>query len=236
MANSKALAQALDLESFSKDIKNGLYFKSNIPQGAGIGSSGALCAAIYDRYALVDKELDSERLSEVLDHMALMESFYHGSSSGLDPLISYAQRPVAVENRNKVKLVEFSPERPDLFLINTKTSRKTSPLVQKFLQMCEEEEYSNKVKEFTKLSDLAIESFLSCDVPRFESSIYEISKWQFLNLRPMVCESVAELWLEGLESKEFFVKLCGAGGGGHYLVYKKSPEASLGQETLKIKF
>ena len=29
----------------------GLYFESTIPQGFGIGSSGALCAAIYDRYS-----------------------------------------------------------------------------------------------------------------------------------------------------------------------------------------
>ena len=34
-----------------EDLAKGLYFDSSIPQGYGIGSSGALVAAIYDRYA-----------------------------------------------------------------------------------------------------------------------------------------------------------------------------------------
>ncbi len=32
-------------------LKTGLYFDSSIPQGYGVGSSGALVAAIYDKYA-----------------------------------------------------------------------------------------------------------------------------------------------------------------------------------------
>ena len=30
------------------DIKENLYFNSNIPQGYGLGSSGALIAAVYE--------------------------------------------------------------------------------------------------------------------------------------------------------------------------------------------
>ena len=102
--------------------------------------------------------------------------------------------------------------------------------------MCEEPEYDQKVKDFIALSNEAIDSFLSGDSQTFERNVYEISKWQFLNLRPMVCDQVSELWLEGLESKKFFLKLCGAGGGGHYLVYKTDPDVSLNFEALKIKF
>ena len=36
--------------AFENDLNNGLYFDSSIPQGFGVGSSGALVAAIYDRY------------------------------------------------------------------------------------------------------------------------------------------------------------------------------------------
>src|SRR6056300_629388 len=42
----------LDLQRFNKDIGKNLFFESTIPQGFGIGSSGALCAAIYQRYAV----------------------------------------------------------------------------------------------------------------------------------------------------------------------------------------
>ena len=40
-----------DWLKINKDIANSLFFKSNIPQGYGLGSSGALVAAFYDRYA-----------------------------------------------------------------------------------------------------------------------------------------------------------------------------------------
>ena len=39
-----------DLSSFEFDISQGLYFDSTIPQGYGVGSSGALVAAIFARY------------------------------------------------------------------------------------------------------------------------------------------------------------------------------------------
>ena len=40
-----------NLASFKKDIADGMYFDSSIPQGYGVGSSGALVASIYDKYA-----------------------------------------------------------------------------------------------------------------------------------------------------------------------------------------
>ena len=42
----------IDLERLKEDLEKGMYFKSSIPQGFGIGSSGALCAAVYDNYAV----------------------------------------------------------------------------------------------------------------------------------------------------------------------------------------
>ena len=43
----------LDLRRFEMELNAGLYFDSNIPSGYGVGSSGALVAATYDRYKLV---------------------------------------------------------------------------------------------------------------------------------------------------------------------------------------
>jgi len=41
-----------DLAALNLDLEAGMYFDSSIPQGYGVGSSGALVAAIYDKYAL----------------------------------------------------------------------------------------------------------------------------------------------------------------------------------------
>ena len=37
----------INTDKLFKDISKGLFFESNIPQGYGLGSSGALVAAIY---------------------------------------------------------------------------------------------------------------------------------------------------------------------------------------------
>src|SRR5690606_10140492 len=82
-----------DLVSLKNDIENGMYFDSSIPQGYGVGSSGALVAAIYDRYAqnkiTVLENLTREKLLQLKTIFGQMESFFHGKSSGLDPLNSY---------------------------------------------------------------------------------------------------------------------------------------------------
>ena len=40
-----------NLTVLKQDVNSGMYFDSSIPQGYGVGSSGALVAAIYDKYA-----------------------------------------------------------------------------------------------------------------------------------------------------------------------------------------
>ena len=40
-----------DWKTLESDLNQKMYFDSSIPQGYGVGSSGALVAAIYDQYA-----------------------------------------------------------------------------------------------------------------------------------------------------------------------------------------
>ena len=51
MSEASKLSVEFDLDQLFADIEQGMFFESTIPQGFGVGSSGALCAAIYDRYA-----------------------------------------------------------------------------------------------------------------------------------------------------------------------------------------
>ena len=51
LQSEKSDLVAFDLMGLNKDIEAGMYFDSSIPQGYGVGSSGALVAAIYDKYA-----------------------------------------------------------------------------------------------------------------------------------------------------------------------------------------
>ena len=83
---------AFNLDQLQQDINAGMYFDSSIPQGYGVGSSGALVAALYDKYAqdkiTVLENLTRDKLLKLKSIFSEMESFFHGKSSGLDPLNS----------------------------------------------------------------------------------------------------------------------------------------------------
>ena len=119
-----------DITSFEFGISQGLFFDSTIPQGYGVGSSGALVAAIFDRYEQeVHSSLDISKLKKIFSQM---ESHFHGASSGVDPLISYLNSPILIKSKNElgpVMLPKFAKGAGGIFLLNTKRSRKTEPLV-----------------------------------------------------------------------------------------------------------
>ena len=50
LINIDQLLCVLDVKRFKNELSKGLFFKSNIPTGYGVGSSGALCAAVYDTF------------------------------------------------------------------------------------------------------------------------------------------------------------------------------------------
>ena len=96
-----------DLKTLQADVENGMYFDSSIPQGYGVGSSGALVAAIYDKYAqnkiTVLENLTREKLLILKTIFSQMESFFHGKSSGLDPLNSYLSIPILINSKDNIE-------------------------------------------------------------------------------------------------------------------------------------
>ncbi|MCF8058519.1 MAG: mevalonate kinase [Bacteriovoracaceae bacterium] len=206
-----------DVSSFSFDVGQGLFFDSTIPQGYGVGSSGALVAALYDRYGqkYVENDLD---ISTLKARFALMESHFHGSSSGFDPLVSFLNRSILKKRDEGLLTIQFD-ENPDatgaLFLLNTGRSRKTEPLVNLFLEKCKSEEFSYLCeKELTPITNHCIDSFLNHDSISLWEHFLLLSRFQFEHFRPMIPKLYIDLWEQGLESKDYLLKLCGAGGGG----------------------
>src|SRR5690606_5222108 len=98
---------SFDMKALERDIAAGMYFDSSIPQGYGIGSSGALVAAIYDRYAqdkiTVLENLTRDKLLRLKEIFGKMESFFHGKSSGLDPLNSYLSLPILINSKDNIE-------------------------------------------------------------------------------------------------------------------------------------
>lgn len=226
-AHSSALAQiaVLDTASFRRDVARGLIFRSNIPSGYGLGSSGALCAATYDRYT----QAKTTDLSELRHIFAQMEGHFHGKSSGLDPLTSYVRRPLLVAPQGEVTLFEQQPwqgEAPAVFLLDTGQPRQTGPLVQWFTEQSHQRAFANRL-ETTLLP--AHEALLTAWQEGRAADVWaplqQVSAFQLAHFQPMIPERWRQPWAEMLATGEVAFKLCGAGGGGFLLVFGQTAAA-----------
>lgn len=206
----------IDLDHFSSQLEQGLWFDSNIPNGYGLGSSGALVAAIYSAYKtdMVDD------LWIVRKRLASMEQYFHGSSSGVDPTVSYFQRPVLLQNLKNIELLpNWTLQKLGLFLylIDTGTTSKTLSLVDWFKTQMQKptfKHYANS--DFLAVNQRIIET-ISTGKKVVMSDVLAISHYQLDYLTPMIPDAFRKHFFAGLESREFTFKLCGSGGGGFML-------------------
>jgi mevalonate kinase len=217
------LCETMDIERFKSDVKNHLFFKSNIPFGHGVGSSGALCAALFAKYSH-DENYMKKSLAHLQDIMALMESYYHGTSSGLDCLISLINQPVLICSRNTVKICSG----PNLnkmgffYLYETDMCRKTGPLVHQFIKdYAENDVFKENFHKFSNYSNEIIEALANENKLEFIRLIKKISELQLLHFAQMIPDKVKNVWSKGLKGEDYYMKLCGAGGGGFFLVFSR---------------
>lgn len=214
----------IDTNLFIKDLEKGLFFESSVPQGYGTGSSGVLCAAIYDQYGL--NKLSSTFLffDQLKKGFAQMESFFHGKSSGIDPLICYLNEPLLITSFGitTVSLPSYLTPGNALFLLDTQLPRKAEPLIHWFIQVNENKDFQTKVKdELVNYNNLAISAFLEGHWTNLMKATHQISEFQLQNLKPLIPQDFQTLWQNGLESDNFKLKVCGAGGGGFILGVSK---------------
>lgn len=220
----------LDLRRFEMELNAGLFFDSNIPSSYGVGSSGALVAATYDRYKLVE----IEDISKLRVFLADMENCFHGSSSGIDPLQCYIGKPFvlsnqqsAVSNRQIIDILshDFISEDIHIFLIDTEIKSQTSPLVERFKELRKDNDYLHKFNnEYVPLVSQCISNLIAKDDDAFFSNLLSLSKLQKELLPHTIPESFRRYFLTDINKEGFQVKLCGAGGGGYLLGFTKNIE------------
>ncbi len=219
LQQTNKMAKVIDTATWEKDLKQGLWFDANIPEGYGVGSSGALVAAVYDRYVMKGKrQTDTEQLKSIF---AVIESYFHGNSSGFDPLVSYLNQQLLLRSNGQVQLInqEWSKEHDyQLFLIDTGRKRQTAPLVKKYLRDCEDDFFLDRVKsKIIPTSNACINAFINQKQDLLFQEMKTLSAYQFQNFKSMIPNEYWALWKEGIEQSEFTLKLCGAGGGGYIL-------------------
>ena len=223
----------LDLISFEKHIKKGLYFDSSIPKGYGVGSSGALVAAIYDKYSnnkiTVLENLTRGKLLVLKSIFSKMESFFHGKSSGLDPLNSYLSIPILIKSKDDINVTGIPSQKLNgtgaVFLIDSGKTGSTAPMVSIFMEKMKSEGFRKMIStQFIKYTNLCVDSFLNGDVKNLFDNTKKLSKIVLDNFKPMIPDEFHDLWKKGIDSGSYFLKLCGSGGGGYILGFAPNIE------------
>ncbi len=243
LVQNNELGVPFNHQAFMKDIERGLFFESTIPQGFGLGSSGALVAALYDRYAEEKiknlKKITKKNIFKLKEVFSTLESFFHGTSSGIDPLNSYFKAPLLINSKEDIRVIDL-PEDKNLkegaiFLLNSGTPRQTGPLVNYFLDRTKEDSSFLKSihDRFIPVTNACILAMLKGDMPDFYRNLYLLSQYQYEFLKRMIPETYQPLWQDGLDSNNYNLKLCGSGGGGFILGFTKNYTQA--EEELKSK-
>ena len=222
----------LRLDDLKNDIERSMHFDSSIPQGYGVGSSGALVAAIYDKYAndkiTVLENLTRDKLMKLKTIFSKMESFFHGKSSGLDPLNSYLSIPILINSKDNLEATGIPSQREGkgaVFLLDSETIGETQPMVNIFMNKMKNEGFRNMIdQDFARYTDRCIDDFLDGNVQSLFGNVKSLSKVVLKHFKPMIPKSFHQLWQHGIESNDYYLKLCGSGGGGYILGFTEDYE------------
>ncbi len=229
-----------DFEKLENDVESGMYFDSSIPQGYGVGSSGALVAAIYDKYALnkitVLENLTREKLLKLKVIFSEMESFFHGKSSGLDPLNSYLSLPILINSEDNIEATGIPTQSTNgkgaVFLLDSGITGETAPMVRIFMENMKQEGFRKMIKDqFVKHTDACVEDFLNGDIKSLFKNTKSLSKVVLNHFKPMIPQQFHDLWQRGIETNAYYLKLCGSGGGGYILGF--TPDFEKAKQSLE---
>lgn len=231
MGEKGLLPEGFNYKLLEQDIDQGLYFESSIPEGYGMGSSGALVAALYHKYMQRVNTAHrpsplQQNIPSLKQDLVILESWFHGTSSGIDPLICYMQQPLLINEDQSITPIDtpcYDLSSDDAtFLINTGISRKTAPLVDQFMKDCEHPEFKNSIlDEYIPFNNNCIQSLIDTDINKFTEDVRSLSLFQATYLKRMIPTTLLEDWMYGLSSGKFILKLCGAGGGGFILGFTR---------------
>ena len=231
---------SFDLDRLKADIDGGMYFDSSIPQGYGIGSSGALVAAIYDKYAndriTVLENLTREKLLKLKSIFGRMESHFHGKSSGLDPLNSYLSLPILINSKDNIESTSIPSQNREgkgaVFLLDSGTTGETAPMVEIFMEKMKHEGFRNVIRDqFIKHTDACVEDFISGNFKSLFGHLKQLSHVVLDHFKPMIPKEFHRLWKQGIETNDYYLKLCGSGGGGYILGFTQDLDQA--KKTLK---
>jgi mevalonate kinase len=213
----------VDVKRFNSDLDRGLYCRSNIPGKYGLGSSGAVCAAVYNEYGPATRNdfysIDHRDIQSVRETLASMESHFHGQSSGIDPLCIYYNKPMIADGKNKVIVCndkQLINNGIQAFLMDTGMTGNTGELVNGFrMKLLEQGLKKGFTRQYIPFVNHLVDRFTN-GILTFDM-LLQLSAFQSGLFHEMIPEKFHSVWQYGLDSEYYVCKLCGSGGGGYIL-------------------
>ncbi len=207
------LNHSLDLIALQQMEQQGWRFDSDIPSGKGLGSSAALTATLYHHFAAKPIEAPLKTLHEDL---ARIEAFFHGKSSGMDTLVCYLNQSVRVAPNGTLQPLTLPPLRERYFLLDSGRERSTRALVEWYSLQKGSEVFDHALIQIRSLSNRAIDDVTSG--LEIVPTAKELAQLQYQHWHPMIPDDLRPLWHYVNAQDGIVMKICGAGGGGYFLL------------------
>ena len=217
-----------DEERWQKDRQQGMVLQSSIPFGKGLGSSGSLCAALYHRYYQQDRRASEEQVKQDL---VALENYFHGKSSGMDPLCIFWDLPVLQDEKGiRRRESPLNWGQWQVFLLDSEQARSTRQLVNTYREKLKDPAFVSGIEKISHSTEACIKWLLKGEPLVFGKYMRRLSEHQLQHWDFLIPEHMADFWRKGLSSDDYYMKLCGAGGGGYFLGFAREgmelPEGS----------
>jgi mevalonate kinase len=214
------LPEEFKLDRFVQQVLGGLHFQSTIPEAYGAGSSGALVAAVYDEFGSGISRFETQDFSRLRKVFSQIESYYHGTSSGIDSLCCYLNKPVLFDGDDAYPVrVPDPPPGTGFFLLDTGRSGVTGPMIDHFQSRLQDTGFREMIHEqVIPLVARNIDMLLEPDA-RLSMNMHKLSEIQYNGFGRMIPEDFHRIWKNGLQTGLYSLKLCGSGGGGYIIGY-----------------
>ena len=184
---------------------------SDIPIGAGLGSSAALCVGLVQAFAKIqDLALDHRKVYELATEL---ENRFHGQSSGLDCAVVTYQKPLLFKRHHQPEFVDFELPK-GFFLIDSLKRTATQIMVDRTARHFQND--STLAGQFDDCCNLTITALHQKSPDLLAQSIRQL---HHLHNKIEIVGELNEIIDVSLECGALAAKITGAGGGGCILCY-----------------
>ena len=120
-----------------------------------------------------------------------------------------------------------------MFLLDSGIVGETAPMIQIFMEKMKQDGFRSMLKDqFIRYTDACVEDFVKGNVKSLFSNTKQLSQIVLSHFKPMIPSQFHDLWKRGIESNDYYLKLCGSGGGGYILGFTQ--DITKAKQALKI--